>query len=135
MFQSSFRGEPNSETFIIERDCLFCFRRVIAAKPLGGRLRGRHDRFQLCAELPIPIVILHRPLHLARERSDATLRLRRGLRKTTSHKRRNGKWRKYHKARLWQITPDRPIRSSRIVSDSPVAAWFPPNEKYARVEH
>ncbi len=44
--------------------------------------------------LPIPTVILHHPLHLARESSDATLRPRRGLRRTTSHKRRNGTWRK-----------------------------------------
>ena len=80
-----------------------------------------------------PIVILRHPLHPVRERSDATLRLRRGLRRTTSDKQRNGKWRKYRKARLWRIQLDKPIRSSRIVSDSPVAAWLPPNEKYARV--
>ena len=77
-------------------------------------------------------VILHHPLHLARERSDASLRLRCGLRRTTSHKRRNGKWPKYHRVRLWRIAPDRPIRSSRTVSDSPLAAWPPPIERHSK---
>src|ERR1700739_1195353 len=75
------------------------------------------------------MVILPHPLRPARERSDATLRLPRGRRRTTSRKRRNGTWRKYRKVRLWRIEPDKPIRSSGIVFDSPVAAWLPPNDR------
>ena len=58
------------------------FAELIGAWPLG-KTSG------VCAELPIPTVILHHPLHLAQERSDATIRLRRGLHRTTFHKRRN----------------------------------------------
>ena len=104
-----------------------CLRTLKAVTGGAAKRRQRsRNRCGGCAELPIPIVILRHPLHLARERSDATLRLRRGLRRTTSDKQRNGKWRRYHKARLWRIEPDRPIRNSRIVSDSPVAVWLPP---------
>ena len=97
------------------------------AKEYFGRCCGLINRVH--RRVVVELTVTLRPHHRAQECNDATLRLPREMRKTTSRNSSNGMWPGRHKDRPWERRLHRSIQDPGLASDSLVATWLPPSRR------